>query len=521
MIPLFTTEQIRNADNYAIEQLKIPGIVLMENAALSVFNSIKQNFNLIEGISQIGIIAGKGNNGGDAFAVARHFVNVGFLVNVLFVGLEKELKGDALINFTIFKELTQKVNNGNLFFYKTKSDLNKIKNSTVLIDGLLGTGTKGEIKEPYKSIINFANGINAFRVANDLPSGLNLETSTGFPIFNADLTVTLAEFKTGLFYGNGYEFSGKIEKGSIGIGNEYFENQIVENYLIEPEDALIGLPKKKKTLHKYSNGKVLAIAGSGKYIGAASLLVRSLFQIGTGSVLLAFPKPIRNLISTNIGEAVFASYNDDGKEYFTTNSILDIKKQLDWCDLIAIGSGLGREKETIIAVSEIITKYNNKKMVIDADAIFAIAEIGVSKFNLKNKILTPHHAEFSHLLGISVEELNKNILHYGKKFAQTTKSILVLKGAPTIIFLPNGESLINSAGNVGMAKFGSGDVLTGIISGLVANTSDIEKAVISAVYLHSLSADLLLEKETEFGITATKIGENITNAISFLRNSII
>jgi len=160
-------------------------------------------------------------------------------------------------------------------------------------------------------------------------------------------------------------------------------------------------------------------------------------------------------------------------------------------------------------------------MVIDADAIYAIGEIGISKFNLKNKILTPHHAEFSHLIGISVDELQLNLLQYGKEFVQNTKSILVLKGAPTIIFLPNGEVLINSAGNVGMAKFGSGDVLTGIISGLVSNSSNIEKAVISAVYLHSLSADLLLNKETELGITATKIEENIPNAISFLRNSII
>ena len=521
MIPLFTTEQIRNADKYAIEQLKVPGIVLMENAALSILNLIKRNFNLIKGISQIGIIAGKGNNGGDVFAVARHFVNAGFLVNVLVVGNEKDLKGDAKINFAIFRELSQIVNNGKLTFYKSKSDLTKIKNSDVLIDGMLGTGTKGEIKEPYKSIINYVNDLNLFRVAIDLPSGLNLESSIGSPIINANLTVTLADFKTGLFYGSGYQFSGKIEKGSIGIGDEYFANQIVSDYLIEPEDALLGLPKKNKSSHKYKNGKILAIVGSGKYIGAASLLVKALFQSGTGSAILAFPKSIRNLIATNMGETVFASYNDENKEYLSPKNILELKQQIDWADLITIGSGLGRQIETINAISDIISLFKNKKMVIDADAIYAIGEIGVSKFDLTNKALTPHHVEFSHLIGISVEELELNLLRYGKEFAKKTKSILVLKGAPTIIFLPNGDALINSAGNVGMAKFGSGDVLSGIISGFVANSSDIEQAVVSAVYLHSLSADLLLEKETEFGITATKIEENIPNAISFLRNSII
>lgn len=521
MIPLFTTAQIRDADKYAIEQLKIPGIVLMENASFSVFNSIKKNYDLINGISQIGIIAGKGNNGGDAFAVARHFINEGFIVNVLFVGNEKELKGDALINFTICKELCKKVNNGNIVFYKSKKDFSKIKNSDVIIDGLLGTGTKGEISEPFKSVIEFVNELNSYRVAIDLPSGLYLETSTSSTIFNADLTITLADFKTGLFYGKGYEFSGKIEKGEIGIGKEHFEDQTVQEYLIEPEDALYGLTKKNKSSHKYSNGKVLAIIGSGKYIGAASLLVRSLFQIGTGSVLLAFPKSIRNLISTNMGETVFATYNDDGKEFFTSANISELKQQLDWADLITIGSGLGREPETIEAIAEIIVKYKTKKMVIDADAIFAIGEIGISKFDLRNKVLTPHHAEFSHLLGINVSELQSNLIYFGREFAQKTKSILVLKGAPTIIFLPNGDSLINSAGNVGMAKFGSGDVLSGIIAGLVSYSSDMEQSVISAVYLHSLSADLLLAKETEFGITATKIEENIPNAINFLRNSII
>jgi ADP-dependent NAD(P)H-hydrate dehydratase / NAD(P)H-hydrate epimerase len=521
MIPLFTTNQVRNADKYAIEQLQIPGIVLMENASLSIFNAIKRNFNLVKGITQIGILAGRGNNGGDAFAVARHFINDGFNVNILFVGHQKELRGDALINFTICNELCKKSDNGKIIFYKSKIDLNKIKNSDIIIDGLLGTGTKGELREPFNSIIEYVNGLNSFKVAIDLPSGLNLDTSSVGTIFNSDLTITLAEYKSGLFYGKGYEYAGEIEKGSIGIGDEYFETQNVSEYLIEPEDVIYGLPQKKKTSHKYSNGKVLAIAGSGKYPGAASLLTRSLFQVGTGSVLLAFPNSIRNLISTNIGETVFASFKDDGREYLTQSNIAELKSQLEWADVISIGSGLGREPETIDAVAAIVKKYKNIKMVIDADAIYALAEIGISKFDLKNKILTPHHAEFSNLIGVTINELQSNLLKYGREFSLKTKSILVLKGAPTIIFLPNGDAIINSAGNVGMAKFGSGDVLSGVIAGLIATSNNIENGVISAVYLHSLSADLLLEKETEYGITATKIEENLPNAISFLRNSII
>jgi len=521
MIPLFNIEQIRNADTYAIEKLQIPGIVLMENAAISIFNSINNNYNLINGISNIGIIAGKGNNGGDAFAVARHFINNGFPVTVLFVGTKKELKGDALSNFNSLSNLCKIVNNGNLIIYKTKSDLNKIKLSDIIIDGLLGSGSKGDIREPYKSIIEFVNQLNAFRVAIDLPSGLNLESSTATTIFNSDLTVTLANYKSGLYYGKGYEYSGKVEKGSIGIGDEYFEKQKVSHYLIEPEDALLGLPLKKKSSHKYSNGKVLAIAGSGKYPGAASLLTKALFNIGTGSVILAFPKSARNLVSNSIGEAVFEAFSDDNKEFLSSENVKELESKIAWCDVLAIGSGLGREVETISAVSDIISKNKAKNIVIDADAIFAIGEVGYLNFDLKNKILTPHYGEFSHLLGITTEELQLNIITYGKEFVHKTKSYLVLKGAPTIIFLPNGDTIINSAGNSGMAKFGTGDVLTGVIAGLLSQTGNIENSVISGVYIHSLSADLLLNSETEFGITATKIEENLPNAISFLRNSII
>lgn len=521
MIPLFSTEQMRNADKYAIEQLKIPGIVLMENASLSVYDSIRNNMKSLDTSSVVGIIAGKGNNGGDAFAVARHFINNGFIAKILFVGKRNNLKGDAEINFNILTKLIRQVQDSELIFYKTKRDLSKLMICDVIIDGLLGTGTEGEIREPYNSIIEYVNQLDSIKVAIDLPSGLNLETATASTIVDADLTVTLADYKSGLFYGKGFEFAGNIEKGSIGIGDEYFDNLNVSEYLIEPEDAFLGLPQKKKVSHKYENGKVLAVAGSGKYSGAASLLVRSLFQVGTGSALLAFPKSIRNLISTNIGETVFASYNDDGKEYLTHTNIAEFEAQLKWADVISIGSGLGREETTLEAVASIIEKYKTKKMVIDADAIFAIGEIGYSKFDLKNKILTPHHAEFSHLVGITTEELQSNLLKYGIDFAQKTKSILVLKGAPTIIFLPNGDALINSTGNVGMAKFGTGDVLSGVVSGIISYAHNVESAVIAGVYLHGLSADLLLEEETEYGITATKIMENLPHAISFLRNSII
>ena len=521
MIPLFSTEQIRNADKYAIEQLKFPGIVLMENASISIYNSIKSNMKSLDISSVIGIVAGKGNNGGDAFAVARRFINDGFIVKILFVGKRNDLKGDAQINFNILTKLILKVQNSEFVFYKSKRDLSKFKSCDIIIDGLLGTGSKGEIREPYKTIIEYVNKLEAIKVAIDLPSGLNLDNASGSTIIDADLTVTLADFKTGLFYGKGYEFAGKIEKGSIGIGSEYFEELSVKEYLIEPEDAFLGLPAKDKTLHKYSNGKVLVIAGSGNYPGAAALATNSVLKSGGGSVFLAYPKSVRAFVIPKLDEALLYPYNDNGKEVLSVANVDELKNKINWADLISIGPGLGRADDTIEAVEEILKYAGDKRFVIDADAIFALSKIQPRKVNLKNKVLTPHHAEFATLIGITVDELQSDLLGLGREFVRKHGCTLVLKGAPTIIFTTNGDALINTTGNVGMAKFGTGDVLTGVVAGLSAASSNFEESIITAVYLHSLSADLLLDEYTEYGITSTLIMENLHNAISFLRKSFI
>ncbi|MDH7605572.1 MAG: NAD(P)H-hydrate dehydratase, partial [Melioribacter sp.] len=192
-----------------------------------------------------------------------------------------------------------------------------------------------------------------------------------------------------------------------------------------------------------------------------------------------------------------------------------------WADVIAIGPGLGREEETQIAVREILRSYKSKNFVIDADAIFALKNEEYKKVNLKGKILTPHHKEFADLIGIESKDLENNILKIGKDFAKENNCYLVLKGAPTIIFNPQGEAFINSAGNPGLAKFGSGDVLTGIIASFQAQSDDIEESLISAVYIHSLAADLLLNEKSEFGYTSNDLMEKIPYAIKFIINSFV
>lgn len=518
MIPLFTAAQVRAADNYAIKKLGIPGIVLMENASLSIFHELKE---LFPSAQRIGIVCGKGNNGGDGFALARHLINDGKAVFIILIGKQSDLSGDAQTNFRILQNILKLSSSSKLKIYSSNKDLLELNKCGLIVDALLGTGTKGELKAPYGSVIEYLNKIDSLKLAVDLPSGLEIDTSIGEKVFRADLTVTLADYKTGLFYGKGYSNSGKIIKGSIGIINHYFDRLTVSNYLIEPEDALLGLPNKTKNLHKYSNGKVYVIAGSGKYPGAAALTTNSVLKAGSGSAVLAYPKSVRSLITTKIEEAVLDTYDDMGSEALNEFSFENLKHHIDWADLLIIGPGLGRNEETINSVGEIIEYSSGKRVVIDADAIFALSKFGLRNFNLNNFVLTPHHAEFANLIGVPIDKLQSDLLKYGKAFASKNMCTLVLKGAPTIVFTKDGDALINSTGNVGMAKFGSGDVLSGIIGGLSSVSANFEESTISAVYLHSLSADLLLEEYTEFGITPTLIMENLHNAISFLRNSII
>ncbi|MHB8580974.1 MAG: NAD(P)H-hydrate dehydratase [Ignavibacteriaceae bacterium] len=543
MIPLYTTSQIREADNFAINQLGIPSIVLMENAALQIFNISLEKFQEFDlKISSFGFVCGKGNNGGDGFAVARHFADYGFSVNIIYLSNDDEMSNDCLINFNILKHLAETNLQIILKKYNSASDLKILSSCSVIFDAMLGSGTSGELHEPFNEIIYYLNNLNCFKVAIDIPTGLNADTGFGKNIFNSDLTITLGEFKRGLFFGKGKSYCGETIKGNIGLSLEHFEKYPAGEYLIEPEDALESLPSKKKDMHKYSSGKVLTIAGSSNFPGAAVLSSFSSLKTGAGASVLCFPKSAKKFIHKKLLEVVVQSYEDEGKGFFCVENIPEISKRIEWADCVAIGPGLGRNEETQEAVIKIIKKFKDKIMVIDADAIFALNENKYKKLKLNSRqgnfhriIFTPHHGEFANLIGVSSQELENDILKFGKEFVKETGSYLVLKDAPTIIFIPTGDALINTTGNPGMAKFGSGDVLTGMLAGILAQWESshktnlgnytekeiMEKAVVCGVYLHSLSADLLLKDFTEFTYTASDIIKNIANSIKFLRNSFV
>jgi NAD(P)H-hydrate epimerase len=521
MIPLFSTSQVREIDSYAIDTLGMQGIVLMENAAAQIYSNVIEKTSHLKKREKVGVVCGKGNNGGDGFAAARHFLNNGYSVAVLHAGEENEMSNDCRTNYTILLNMSKENENLVIKKYESDKEFRYIADCDIILDALLGSGVSGELKEPYNSIVESLNKMPAFKVAVDIPTGLNADTGFARSGFVADLTITLGDYKKGLFFGDGYSCSGQIVQGDIGIGFDFFDRFDTNEYLIEPEDVMECLPRKKKDINKYSAGKVLTIAGSGAFPGAASLTTRTELKTGAGATILCFPKSLRKLIFKKSSGLVVNSYNDEGNEFLTRNNIKEFREKLEWADVVAIGPGLGREAETQLAILDIIQYGNSKRMVIDADAIYALSDNRYKDLKLTDFIITPHHGEFANLIGIDIHELKKDILMYGKKFVSDTGAYLVLKGAPTIIFTPAGEALINSTGNAGMAKFGTGDVLTGAIAGLYSQIKNPEKAAIAGVYLHSLAADLLLQDFTEYGYTAEDIIQKLPAAIKFLRKSII
>ena len=519
MIPLFSTDQVREVDSYAIKQLGIPGLVLMENAAIQIYSFVLEKLTLLKKAEKIGVVCGKGNNGGDGFATARHFADNGFIVNVIFIGEEKEMSPDCLANYKILSNLAGQNKNLTIKKYSSEKDLRYLADCNVIIDALLGSGGHGSLKEPYKFIVENVNKIHSYKVAIDIPTGLDADKGSADVAFKADLTVTLGEFKRGLFFDEGSTFSGEVVKGNIGVSYSYFDRFETKEYLIEPEDIFNSLPVKNKNAHKYSAGKVLVIAGSEKLPGAAVLTSHSALKAGAGASILCVPKSARKLIYKKLLEVIVNSYEDNASGILTETNLDELNEKLMWADVLAIGPGLGRDKKTQNAVLQIIKNKKGKRVVVDADAIFALNDGRYLNLNIQNMVLTPHHGEFANLIGVETSELKKDLLLYGKQFVLQTGAYLVLKGAPTIIFTPDGDVLINTTGNPGMAKFGTGDVLTGVIAGFIAQGKSLEKAIVCGVYIHSLAADLLLNDYTEYGYTASDIINNLPKAIKFLRKT--
>ncbi len=472
---LFRAEQVRAMDRFAIDQLKIPGYDLMQNAGQAAFNLLNTTW---PDIRRIAVICGGGNNAGDGYIVARLALETGFDVSVIALSPVSRLKGDALSAYQAFK-----ATGGKTVSYNT--DIYSIVD--FIVDAMLGTGLDREVSGKYADVIRDINNFGGPVLALDIPSGLHADT--GSPLGNAvraDLTITFIGLKQGLFTGAGVEYSGRVIFDSLKVPETVQQSEMHSAELLLSEGNVL-LPRGKNS-HKGNFGHVLVVGGDTGYTGAARMAAEAAARVGAGLVSIATRKTHADMISLTRPEIM-----SHGLETKT-----ELRNLLQRVTAVAIGPGLGQSSW---AVDFFHTVFESKlAMIVDADALNLLA---LNPCRRNNWVLTPHPGEAARLLKTSVAEIQNDRFGAVKSLVDQYGGVIALKGAGTIVC--NGSNFaVNTSGNAGMASGGMGDVLTGVLAGLIAQKLSLWAAAKAGVYIHSKAADLAAN-DGERGLLASDL----------------
>ncbi|MCK4668047.1 NAD(P)H-hydrate dehydratase [Candidatus Dependentiae bacterium] len=496
-----TSSQMREIDNKAINEFKIPGLILMENAGREIFNYMVDHYDDDLDFMRIIIVCGKGNNGGDGFVLARHLYNNGYDIEIAILDKKSTYKGDARINLRALQDLDIEITLIKNFFIE--KIIKYLKEFDLIVDAIFGTGFTGVPRGVYASVIDVINDLDSEVVSVDIPSGLNPDTgiSEGQVVF-ADMTVTMGLPKLGMTIYPGLEYCGGLYLADISLPPELLYDPAVLTELIDEID-LPGLYRESDS-HKGDYGKILLIGTSPGLTGAGCMAGEAALYSGAGLITLAVPASLNSILETKLTEVMtFPVPDRDG--YFTPESLEKILEFSDKVDVVALGPGLGRYEET----GEFVLKFLNKctkPLILDADALFFLKDhLDSVKEYSSDLILTPHYGEFSRLTGKSIKEIKKNKVNIASEFAVKNKVILVLKGAETIIAAESGEVYINISGTPGMATGGMGDVLTGLIASFLGQKLLPVTAAYTASFILGVTAEYLTDEVGHSGITPTEI----------------
>jgi len=499
---------MRAIDRWAIDEMGIPGIVLMENAGATIVRRLAE---IIPDLSskKIIIFCGKGNNGGDGFVMARHLSNLGANVTVLLAALITELKGDAKTNALSAKNLgihIKELNTKNI----NKFD-RKLSHSDLIVDALFGTGLSKPASCFMETVINKINQYEKFTVSIDINSGINADSGMliGPHVFS-DLTFALASMKKSHLLHPAASVMKKVELLDIGIPNHIEQN--IQVHLLEEKDIKSIFHSRQQDTHKGNYGHVLVLAGSIGKAGAAGLSALGALRAGCGLCTLALPETCQKAFELHPMEVMTVPLPETQSGTLSIKAKEPILRLLEGKSVVAIGPGMTTEPETVKLIGEILP-FIKCPLILDADAINALEKNMDWLDNLKSVVLTPHPKEMSRLTGLSTQEIQKNRISTAIEFAQKKSVILLLKGAPSLIATPDGNVYINPTGNPGMATGGSGDVLTGIIAGLAAQNISPKNASIAGAYIHGYSGDIFSEVETQTSLIAGDLLRNLPNVL--------
>lgn len=489
----------------------------MEKAGYGAFRFITEV--AAQNAKRILIVAGKGNNAGDAFVVARYFSEANINPDILLLTPPSEFSGDAKINWDRLDKssinITEISNFGNAtgFFDLWHGDL--------IIDGILGTGVKGEVAGNFAEAIKCINRHNSKIISLDIPSGLNCDSGEKCGVaIKANQTVTFAHPKLAMLTESGADHCGRVEIIDIGIPKKLSKEAAKEKSIISSfssTEIADCFPQKKLIDHKNKFGHLLIIAGSKGMTGAAVLCAKAASKSGAGLITVAIPETLLELVAPPISTCMTLPVSDSGKGFFTDTAAKEIIKILPKFDAVAIGPGIGTAKCTEKFINNLLPEIE-VPMVIDADALNIISADNklLEKLSKKEVVITPHPGEFSRLtngkkIGTRTQERIKAAHSFSEKYKITT----LLKGNQTVISSPGECPYVNTTGNAGMATAGSGDVLTGIIGSFLAQELCAADSAKTGAFIHGLAGDIAACKFGATSVNAEKIAESISEAFLY------
>ncbi len=504
---------MQECDRAAIVKRSVPGLLLMENAGRGIVEAIERRYGSPAGRSFL-IVCGKGNNGGDGFVVARRLLLKGARVTVALTGNPSQLSADALVNYKILKAILREKSMGSVLRVIPARSLKKsavLQGAEFAVDAIFGTGFKGEVREPYKEVIEWMNGARATRISIDIPSGMNADNGEVSNVaVKADMTVTMGFRKIGLIINKGMTYAGEVKVVDIGIPLHDNRRKDERTFLVEQHDVSRLLPRRPVDAHKHSVGKIFVLAGSRGFTGAAAMASSAAMRAGAGAAVLGTPSSVYPILAKKLTEVMVEPLPETEAGSVSAKAFDQVKKHLAWSDLAIIGPGLSRNPETRDLVYRIVAECDTP-MLIDADGLNLLSEriSVVKKHRSPNVVITPHSGELARLLGTTSGAVDADRVEVARRTARQFGVTVVLKGAPTVTASEDGCAFINSTGNAGMATAGSGDILAGLIAGLWAQGMERTEAAFCGVYIHGGAGDLAKARYGEKSLMATDIGEHI------------
>jgi ADP-dependent NAD(P)H-hydrate dehydratase / NAD(P)H-hydrate epimerase len=519
---IVTAEEMRAIDEKTIRNYGIPGAVLMERAGLAVADRICGLFDK----GKVIVLSGGGNNGGDGIVTARILHNRGWNVKVLVMVKEEKLGPECLVQYRIAKKIGVPV--------EFRAVLNKRDlHSAVIVDALLGTGLSQPVGSPFSEVISFLNGSDVPVISVDIPSGISSDDGQirGVAV-RADYTVTFGLPKIGHFLHPGAEYTGQLFIEDIGFPAELLNSEALKAEVIEEKTVSFLIPERHLYSHKGDFGHILIVAGSKGKTGAALMSAKACLRAGAGMVTIGVPETLVNIFQERVTEEMVLPLPDNREGILSGEAFALILEFLNTkADILAIGPGISTGTEITRLLVNLLRSVT-VPMVLDADAINAIN--GHTEILSKVKapvIITPHPGELAGLLieENSTDEMKSSVrtdfikeieldrLTAALSFSKRRGLYLVLKGAPTIIAEPEGRAFINTSGNPGMSTAGSGDVLTGVVAGLLGQGMSPLNASILSVYLHGLAGDIAASEKGMHSLIATDIIDKLPAAFAQLK----